>query len=288
MASNLVIGSNEHKRLFCRTFSDSHTRYRPEDILFPPLADEDLERLQSVSSWQTRLRFKRWASIVAKAYAQTLADHLVKGAITLYGKEQQRHGSVLEVFMQRYSISVSALPPLAVPPRPDLAFIDLGYNAALDTFLDCGLFAILRQYQSLPLALLQTWDAILAEEARHLSLFINCLAYQNTKQKVAFSQPFRGLPILWQQRNSLLTLLGAFGEKEDPEDYPPAQRWLAALGAEQFLDLCLAEHSRRMQALPANLVQPQFSPALAKFTKEVLRVWPKRYSSSAAVGSLNP
>jgi hypothetical protein len=211
----------------------------------------------------------------------------VKGAITLYGKEQQRHGSVLEAFMQQYDTPVPALTPLPVPPKPDLAFIDLGYNAALDTFLDCGLFAILRQYQSLPLALLQTWDTILAEEARHLSLFVNGLAYQNTKQKAAFSQLFRGLPVLWRRRNSLLTLLGAFGEKEDPEDYPAAQRWLGALSAEQFLDLCLAEHQRRMQILPANLIQPQFSPALAKFTKEVLRVWPKRYSSSA-ISSLNP
>lgn len=287
MASNLVIGSNEHKRLFCRTFSDSHIRYSPEEILWPVLPEADLERLQSVPIWKTRLEFKRWAGVVTRAYAQSLTDPLVKGAITLYSKEQQRHGSVLEAFMQQYGILVPMLSPLPVPPKPDVAFIDVGYTTALDLFVDAGLFTVLRQYQCLPPELLQVWDRILAEKTRHLGLFVNCLAYQKTKQKATFGYPFRGLLVLWQRRNALLRLLGSCGEKEDPEDYPLAQHWLASVTAEQFLDLCLQEHHRRIQALPADLVQPQFSTVLAKVTREVLRVWPKRYSSPT-ISSLNP
>jgi hypothetical protein len=208
----------------------------------------------------------------------------VKEAIALFGKEQQRHGAVLEAFMQDYDMPSPSLGSVQVPHNLEPAFIDLGYRACLDSLVAFGLFGLFQKGHRLPAALLQPFDTCLSEEARHLILFTNCLAYRNAKQK-KFGSQLRGVQVLWQRRPELLKLLRAFGQKEDEEI--PAQQWLETSTPEQFLNICLAEHHRRMQGFPTGLVQPQLSPALAKVVREVLRVWPKR-QNSPTISALNP
>ena len=45
------IGSDEHGRLLCRTFIETHRPFQPRDIVWPTLDEEGLARLKSLPVW---------------------------------------------------------------------------------------------------------------------------------------------------------------------------------------------------------------------------------------------
>ena len=52
----VFIGSEEHRRLYCRTFVATHKPYRPEDIVWPQLDAEALGRLTALPVWNEAVR----------------------------------------------------------------------------------------------------------------------------------------------------------------------------------------------------------------------------------------
>ena len=86
---------------------------------------------------------------------------------------------------------------------------------------------------------------------------------------------WNAVPALLSRSGALVTLIAAFGPK-DLDERPAATRWMARYTIETFLKRCLAVHQTRMQTLGPDLLQPQLSVNLAKFTREIFKVWPKR------------
>jgi hypothetical protein len=53
---SIRVGSDEHRRLYCRMFVDSHKPFRPEDIVWPALDAEALARLKALPVWSEAVR----------------------------------------------------------------------------------------------------------------------------------------------------------------------------------------------------------------------------------------
>jgi hypothetical protein len=165
------IGSEEHKRRFCRQFIASHCHFDPVTLAWPDLDDIALGRLRGVPFWQEMLYTERRAGATVAAYAQTIADPLVREAVTLQGFEEARHVELLRVMIERYRIAAEE-PPLDEPKGSDLrqAFADFGYGECLDSFLGFGAFKIARCPGFLPEPLFEIFD-MLHEETQHIVFF---------------------------------------------------------------------------------------------------------------------
>src|SRR5689334_16733605 len=98
----MKIGSAEHKERFCRQFIASHRRFDPAALSWPDLGGAELDRLRAIPFWQEVLYTERRAGAIVAAYAQTIADPLVREAVALQGFEEERHAELLRVMIGRY------------------------------------------------------------------------------------------------------------------------------------------------------------------------------------------
>src|SRR5207248_10374891 len=91
----MKIGSEKHKERFCRQFIASHCRFDPAALPWPDLDETALARLRAIPFWQEVLYTERRAGAIVAPYAETIADPLVREAITLQGLEEARHSDLL-------------------------------------------------------------------------------------------------------------------------------------------------------------------------------------------------
>jgi hypothetical protein len=176
----MQIGSEAHKRNFCRQFIDSHQQFDPENLPWPELDDAALERIRAVPFWQEVLHTERRAGAIVAAYAATIADPLAREAVELQGVEEERHARLLGGMIRRYGLAAEERE--IEPTGPDLytAFADFGYGECLDSFLGFGVFKIARQAGFLPDPLFRIFDTLMLEETRHIVFFINWMALAGT------------------------------------------------------------------------------------------------------------
>src|SRR5260370_31414508 len=135
----MKIGPDDHKDRFGRDCIASHCRFDPATLTWPDLDGLALERLRAIPFWQEVLYTERRAGAIVDAYAQTIADPLVRDAVALQGFEEARHAELL-----REMIRPNRIPPqdrpLEDPLSPDLhrAFTAFGYGECLDSFVGFG------------------------------------------------------------------------------------------------------------------------------------------------------
>ena len=85
------IGSDEHRKMFCRMLLDTHDPYRPAVLDWPKLVPDALRRLTALPIWDIAVQTEGRASIRVKTYAATVADPLLRAAIDMDGDEEARH-----------------------------------------------------------------------------------------------------------------------------------------------------------------------------------------------------
>src|SRR6201993_1767258 len=175
----MKIGSDEHKQRFCRDFIASHCPFDPATLSWPDLDELSLGRLRAIPFWEEVLYTERRAGAIVDAYAQRIADPLVRDAVALQGFEEARHAELLREMIRRYRIAADER-PLEDPLSPDLrrAFADFGYCDCLDSFLGFGVFKIARRSAFLPEPLFEIFDMLMREETRHIVFFVNWMAWQ--------------------------------------------------------------------------------------------------------------
>ena len=114
----MKIGSDEHKKLFCRDFIASHCRFDPERLAWPDLDAAELERLRGIPFWQEVLYTERRAGAIVAAYAETITDPLVREAVMLQGFEEARHAELLRLMIHRYGVAAEERLPESAERRP--------------------------------------------------------------------------------------------------------------------------------------------------------------------------
>lgn len=272
----MKIGSDEHKERFCRQFIASHCQFSPETLPWPDLDDAPLGRLRAIPFWPEVLHTERRAGAIVEAYAQTIADPLVREAVALQGFEEARHAELLRTMIRRYGIAAEERALEAPGADLHLAFADFGYGECLDSFLGFGVFKIARRAAFLPEAMFEIFDRLMHEETRHIVFFINWMAWQ---------QAARGRGAAWLRSaaaaryygRAIGRLLGTIRRGRDADD----GRDFSATQASVFLDgftlrglieECCTEHARRMGEFDPELLQPRFLPRLAGIALAGLRL----------------
>lgn len=270
----MKVGTNDHRKRFCRSFLESHSSWDGEQFSWPLVDPISQEYLRAIPGWTELFQKKQRLSRVVSAYATTVNNPLIREAISLLGQEYQRQTTVLKKFISAYDIPRTATTDRPVNPELETDFIQWMHGECLDAFWRFGWFGLAQHHHILPGELLEPCDRFLQEEAHQLIFFVDWLSYQRARQRKR-NLDFGGLPNLWRDRNKILKLVSAFGAKEDAVS-SPLSPFLETATAEEFFNTCLAEYRRRLAWVEAGVPQPKLGVAVAEVLREVVRLWPQR------------
>jgi hypothetical protein len=272
----MKIGSDEHKAHFCRDFIASHCRFDPATLTWPDLDELALDRLRAIPFWEEVLYTERRAGAIVDAYAQRIADPLVRQAVALQGFEEGRHAELLREMIRRYRIAAEERPvePLSTDLRR--AFADFGYGECLDSFLGFGVFKIARRAGFLPEPLFEIFDMLMREETRHIVFFINWMAWQQASRG-GLAGWLRGVTAARYYGRAIGRLLGTVrrGRRaNDGRDFSATQAsvFLEGFTLPSFVEECCVEHERRMREFHPDLLRPSLLPRLAAIVLTGLRL----------------
>lgn len=276
----MKIGSEEHKELFCHSFRTSHRQYQPETLPWPELDATTFERMKSIPFWGEAVRIETKAGAMVNAFADTIADPLLKEAVLLQGYEETRHSRLLKFMTERYNLPAEMQPLEPVPAKIEPAFIKFGYGECIDSFFAFGLFEIGRQTGFFPEALLSIFDWVLDEEARHIVFFVNWIAYHQANRGRGVA-PIRASLTLWNYGRALMNLVNlirsaAAGGGSSGFTATGGSVVDSDFSIAKFLNTCLQENDRRMSEFDAQLLRPQMLPTLGKAGLTVARWMPDR------------
>jgi len=280
MSKSLVLGSEEHKKLLCRTFIDTHDPFKPEDIRWPDLDAEGLERLKSMPVWNEATRTEAATAVKVQSLGDTEKDPLLAEAISLQGYEEGRHADVLRLLTKHYGIPVMPFPDPEVPADPTRAFLRTGYGECLDSFFAFGLFRLGVEAELFPKGLTDVFEQIMQEEARHILFIVNWAAYLRARRPVALRPAFD----LWRAWNiaaqAFDRLKGALqmaggGRKKTTDEASDRDRTQAGFtlkshsvfgdfSLRSFLETCLNENERRLSPYDPRLLRPMLVPSVVR------------------------
>src|SRR5437763_582904 len=146
-----------------------------------------------------------------------------------------------------------------------------GFSECIDSFFAFGLFALARRSGFFPSELIETFEPVMQEEARHILFFVNWVAWHR-RNLAWWRRPWFWAKIaaVWvcliKERIGLARGVGA-GKDEIPQDNNFTLTGSKAVAdidvaPADLLDNCLAENARRMQGYDPRLVRDSGSEAL--------------------------
>jgi hypothetical protein len=291
MSKGLVIGSSEHKELFCRFFVETHDPFRPSEIRWPDLDSEGLQRLKGLPVWNEAARTEAATAVKVQALGRTETDPVMAEAIRLQGYEEARHADVIQRLTRHYGIPVDAFPAPEEPRNPTWTFLRTGYGECLDSFFAFGLFDLGRRSEFFPAGIISVFDTIMQEEARHILFIVNWAAYLRAQRPMPLRPIFdtrRAWNITAQAFDRIQGAMQmAGGGKKDGEARDASQDGFtlkshAAFGdfsLRSFLELCLSENVRRFAPYDARLLRPMLVPSVVK---TVVKLLPRTSGKAAA------
>jgi len=271
------IGSEPHRTMFCRMLLDTHNPYRPAVIEWPALEPDALQRLTSLPIWDMAVQTEGRASIRVKTYAATVTDPLLREAVEMDAAEEARHKAVLSKLVEAYGIALAPEPAYPAPKHPDWAWMLTGYSECIDSFFAFGLFRSAQQSGYFPPELVDTFERVIQEEARHILFFANWIAWYR-KTMPWWRRPWHAMRVaaIWWvlvwERLSIARGIDADGGARD-SNFLPANREVLGdgLNPRELLELCLTENDRRMSGYDPRLLRPTFVPALARIALRFMK-----------------
>lgn len=273
-------GSEAHKIAFCRMLLDTHNPYRPAVIDWPRLDSEARDRLVALPIWDIAVQTEGKASTRVLSYAEAVADGLLREAVLLNGFEEGRHKQVLANLVEAYGIPLAPEPEYRRPRHAEWAFMVTGFSECIDSFFAFGLFALAKQSCFFPPQLVDTFEPIMQEEARHILFFVNWVAWHR-RNLAWWRRPWFWCKVaaVWAflvgERIGLARSAGATrdGTPQDNSFTLTGSKAVADidLAPAALIDLCLAENERRMAGYDARLLRPQAVPRLVRCIRRFVR-----------------
>jgi hypothetical protein len=268
-------GSDAHKRLFCRTLLETFNPYKPAVIDWPKLDSEVRNRLVSLPIWDIAVQTEGRARLNVASYAAITSDPLLRRAIELNAFEEGRHKHVLSNLVTAYGIALAPEPQYVVQGDPEWAFMVTGYSECIDSFFAFGLFESAKRSGYFPEALVDTFEPVIQEEARHILFFVNWAAWH--RRTIPFwRRPLFELKVLavwlfliWE-RIGIARDVGS-GVQDNNFTMTGAKSLESDIGVAELIDICLAENTRRMSRYDQRLLRPWAVPALAGLVRRFMR-----------------
>ena len=270
----LLIGSDEHKELFCRTFMESHEGYEPAALPWPALDDVSLERLRALPIWNMALQAETNAGAMVTGFAATIEDPVIRNAVALQGFEEDRHGRLIRELVERYGLNAVQRPPELEPVESQ--FIHFGYRECLDSFFGFGIFRIAQETEFMQGSLIALFTRVLWEEARHIVFFVNWLAYERVRRGYG-SALAQAVATAIGYIRALFDMVASGKQMAQSASEPNAGQQadrqakgavLPGLSLLSLLSACLSENDRLMARFDERLLRPRVMPALARAVVE--------------------
>ena len=279
MSSKIRLGSDAHKTLFCRTLLDTFNPYKPAVIDWPAIDAEARDRLVKLPIWDIAVQTEGRARLNVASYAAVTSDPLLREAIELNAFEEGRHKHVLSNMVAAYAIALAPEPEYAVQGKPEWAFMVTGYSECIDSFFAFGLFESAKRSGFFPEALVDTFEPVIQEEARHILFFVNWAAWHRRTMPL-WRRPFFELKVLavwlfliWERIGIARNVGG--GVQDNNFTVTGAKSVGDDIDAAELIDICLAENSRRMSPYDQRLLRPFAVPALAGLARRLMRSKPR-------------
>lgn len=270
------VGTPQHRELFCRTFIETHVSFEPSELPWPQLEGVDLARLRAFPFWRYARSIEQRAGRMVTAFAKTIDDPLIRAAVALQGQEETRHGRLMEHAIARYGIDAPPLTIADAPVSPE-EFAIFGFGECTDSFVGFGAIAMARMKKILPDALLDVFDGVMYEEARHIVFFMNWWRYEEARagRDNYVANTIKALG--YHLRAAMGTITGATDLPPMPElDDPDLSAIVAGITPASFLETALAENRRLLARLDPELLKPQVMPAIATALLIGIRMLPPR------------
>jgi hypothetical protein len=262
-------GSEAHKVLFCQTFIETHRVFEPAELPWPSLDETSIDRLRSIPFWSVALKAERNAGFMVSRFAETITDPLIRRAMALQGVEETRHANLLETMLRVYGVDVRT-PAGGAPKVSRRAFIDFGYEECIDSFLGFGIFGLARQIQIFVPELTDIFEYVLLEEARHVTFFVNWIAYERALRGMR-ALPVQAAATALGYARAVVRIVttfnpGANGAKVQGVGFG-AEGAFTLFGDvtwRRFLQSCIDENDRYLGAMDARLLRPRVLPTLSR------------------------
>jgi hypothetical protein len=267
-------GSDEHKRLFCKTLLDTFNPYKPAVIDWPKLDAETENRITSLPIWDIAVQTENRAGLYVASYADLVSDPLLKKAVELNGYEEKRHRHVLSNLVEAYGIKLAPEPAYEHPKDPEWAFMVTGYSECIDSFFAFGLFDAAKRTGYFPPELVDTFEPVVHEEGRHILFFVNWVAWWRRNMPI-WRRPWFELKMLAVWVFLIYERLGiasdvSNGQQDNNFTMNGAQQLGADIDVGQLIDVCLKENDRRLGIYDARLKRPRFVPFMARLARRFL------------------
>ena len=122
-----------------------------------------------------------------------------------------------------------------------------------------------------PRPLVEIFEPVIQEEARHVLFFVNWEAYHQARSPF-WQRPKRlGRGALERVLQAYKRLKIALGARTNKDFTMKSHQQIATdITPRRFLELCLAENARRLDRYDARLVRPRLVPAIAKALCRIL------------------
>jgi hypothetical protein len=235
-----------------------------------------LHRVTSLPIWDIAVQTEGRASIRVESFARTVEDPLLRSALDLDGAEEARHKTVLSKLVEAYGIRLAPEPRYAAPRDPEWGWLVTGYSECIDSFFAFGLFEVARRSGYFPEELIETFEPVIQEEARHILFFVNWAAwYRRTlpwwRRAILLVKEIAVWAFLIWERVGIARGIDAEGSANDANFTVTGS---AAVGVElspaQMIDLCLTENDRRMAGYDPRLLRPTLVPRMARWVRRFL------------------
>ena len=275
------LGSEAHKRLFCRTLLDTYDPYRPAIIDWPKLAPDALKRLTDLPIWDIAVQTEGRAMRRVKSYADVLDDELLKKAVELNAYEEGRHKLVLSNLVEAYGIKLEQEPVYNQPKDPEWSFLVTGFSECIDSFFAFGLFETAKRSGFFPEELVETFEPVVSEEGRHILFFVNWVAWRRPWFELKIWAVWIFLAL---ERMSLAKdLEGGAAENQDNNfTVSGAEQLGIDIDVADLMDVCLAENDRRLGKYDKRLVRPNFVPTMVRLARRTILKPAKKPAAAAA------
>jgi len=270
----LIIGSEEHKRAFCGVLLDIFDPYKPSILAWPKLSPDAQKRLTDLPFWDVAVETEGFASSRMQAMADTVKDPLIKEAISLNAFEEGRHKLVIRNMLRFYGIPLTDDKSYEAPQHAEWKFICTGYGECFDSFFAFGLFKMAKDSGYFPPELVDVFEPVVQEEARHILFFVNWVAYKSANLPLLQRLWFRAkcLAALASAGLGRLSLAGAADKGKDDDNFVVAggANLTVGLTPRRLVEVALAEDTRRMQRFDPRLPRPRIMPFLGKIALKIL------------------
>jgi hypothetical protein len=275
VAATFVAGTDEHRRLLARFFLDTHLEYVPEKINWPRLSEADHARLTGLSIWQEAVATENVTSHTVAAAAALESDPEIRKAIELQGFEENRHARLLVALASRYGIPVTTPKPY-VPKSLESDFMSAGFGECFDSFFAFGLFALGKKSGYFSSELIDIFEHVVQEEARHILFFVNWINHRRSQlpwwRRPLFRMRCGGIILkkVMARVRTARSMRGRSGAGDENFTLTARQEIGVSITLRGLVGMCLSENDRRMAVYDPRLLRPRLVPSIARFVYRML------------------